>query len=221
MKVNEIFKSIDGEGIRQGFLCSFVRFYGCNLRCNYCDTRYACEGNSFTEMSPKEILQELNKLNVFNITLTGGEPLCQPEISDLVSLLVDNGYQVNIETNGSVDFSKIWSDSCRAKFGSKLFLTVDCKLPDSGMCRMMNIRCFSHLQSNDVLKFVVQSRDDLIFAESIINNLKINAQIYFSSVFGKIEPAEIVEFMKERKLNNVRLQLQIHKFIWEPTQRGV
>ncbi len=222
MKVNEIFTSIDGEGIRQGFLCSFVRLYGCNLHCSYCDTRYACENNSYTDLSIGQILDRLNGFNVYNVTITGGEPLLAEGIKELVQTLADNGYFVNIETNGSVDYSRIWTREERKSLSDRLFLTVDYKLPDSGMEKMMAPGNFKELQSGDVLKFVVQSRKDLLAMRDFLNsNQHISASIYVSPVFGRIAPREIVEFMQEFNLTGVRVQLQIHKFIWAPDTKGV
>jgi 7-carboxy-7-deazaguanine synthase len=222
LKVNEIFTSIDGEGIRQGYLCSFVRLYGCNLKCNYCDTRYACEGGKYTEMTVSQIVSKLNEYHVRNITVTGGEPLLAPEIKQLVAVLAADGYRINIETNGSVDYSGIWTDEERKQLGKRLFLTVDYKLPDSGMVRMMKHNCFERLQSDDVLKFVVQSRNDLLaMKDFLMHNPQICTHVYVSPVFGKISPREIVEFMQEFNLVDIRIQLQIHKFIWDPATRGV
>ena len=221
-KVNEIFTSIDGEGIRQGYLCSFVRLYGCNLHCNYCDTRYACEQNNYTSMSLAQIVARLQEYKVKRVTITGGEPLLAENIKELVAKLVSESFYINIETNGSVDYSKLWSDEERYEIGDQLFLTVDYKLPDSKMVKMMNEHCFKHLRSQDVLKFVVQSRDDLVAMKQFLElHQEIRSHIYVSPVFGKIEPKEIVAYMQDQHLEKIRLQLQIHKFIWDPKTKGV
>ena len=109
MKIVEIFSSIDGEGIRTGYLCTFIRTYGCNLRCNYCDSLYASTNNNYSEMSISEIVKKCSELGNERITLTGGEPLIQPNVIDLISCLIESGFEVNIETNGSVDIFDIRS----------------------------------------------------------------------------------------------------------------
>lgn len=219
--VNEIFQSIEGEGIRQGLPSTFVRFYGCNLHCSYCDTRYACEGNSFMKMSISDIVAEASKAKVKAVTLTGGEPLRQKYIPELVDALINIGHEINIETNGSVDYSEIFPADVRDKYGNRLFFTVDRKSPGSGMENMMNPKCFELLRPYDVLKFVVGDICDLEAAEAFIRKLGPICHIYLSPVFGKIQPAEIVNFMHKRDLSFVRIQVQLHRIIWDPSARGV
>ena len=208
MKVNEIFVSIEGEGKRAGELATFIRLTGCNLRCSYCDTAYAFEEG--TEMSVPDILKQVPE-GIPNVTLTGGEPLCQ-EPHELLGAL--RHHMVNIETNGSVDLAPY------RKY-SNVFFTVDYKCPTSGMESRMLEQNFLHLRPGDVLKFVVGSTGDLETAFDFCREYRPDCQIYISPVFGKIEPAEIVDFMKEKNTVHWRLQLQLHKFIWNPEQRGV
>lgn len=215
MNVNEIFCSIEGEGKRAGYPCVFVRFNGCNLRCSYCDTAYAQEECKGMEMSSKEIAKKVQSFGFDKVTLTGGEPLLQEYIGSLISELVSRGMQVNIETNGSVEIDH------KSYSPDELFYTVDYKCPSSGMSRKMNSKTFSRLRSSDVLKFVVGSKEDMEDALRIINVYDPPCQIFFSPVFGKIEPVAIVDFIKEHYLKNVRVQLQLHKFIWDPEERGV
>lgn len=215
MNVNEIFCSIEGEGKRAGYPCVFVRFNGCNLRCSYCDTAYAQEECKGIEMSPKEIAIKVRSFGFDKVTLTGGEPLLQEDIELLVHELVSRGMQVNIETNGSVEIEHTSYSS------DELFYTVDYKCPSSGMSRKMNPKAFVRLRFEDVLKFVVGSKEDMEDALRIINVYDPPCQIFFSPVFGKIEPVAIVDFIKEHYLKNVRIQLQLHKFIWDPEERGV
>ena len=125
MKVVEIFKSIDGEGIRVGYPVTFIRLAGCNLRCNYCDTKYSYENEKFTEMTPQKIYNRVYKLGGRRITLTGGEPLIHKDVKVLVDLLIDKGYEVNIETNGSVDITGYLSKN--------IIVTMDYKCAGSGM----------------------------------------------------------------------------------------
>ena len=159
----------------------------------------------------------MKSTGVKNVTLTGGEPLLQTNIAYLIELLGESGSEVEIETNGSVPLKNIVSLSPRPA------VTADYKLPSSGMENHMLTENFSYLTLRDAVKFVVGDKCDLARAEEIIKGYGLidRCRIYFSPVFGKIKPEEIAEFMKERKLNGVRLQLQLHKIIWEPDMRGV
>lgn len=215
MFVNEIFQSIEGEGIRVGHLTTFIRLCGCNLRCSYCDTSYAFSRKGSREMTPEEILQECQNISIGNkITLTGGEPLIHEEVDSLIYLLKDNGFEINVETNGSV-FPRIPSEQ------GKLFYTMDYKCPSSGESDKMSCVAIANLAPFDVLKFVVDSRKDLDAAQEVITYTGTRARIYLSPVFGKIEPREIVEYMQEYKMHDCAVQLQLHKFIWDPNKRGV
>lgn len=214
MKVVEIFKSIDGEGKRTGLPTTFIRLFGCNLHCSYCDTRYGCEGNDYTEMSVQEIVDKVGELGLDSITVTGGEPLIHEDILQLVDCLSYNGYRVNIETNGSVDLRTI------PRF-RKLFFTMDYKCPTSLMENKMNLDNFKYLVKKDVLKFVVGSIQDLDKAREIIMKYNPCCKVYISPVFEKIEPQEIVEYVLKNNLNNCYVQVQLHKIIWNPEERGV
>lgn len=214
MKVVEIFKSIDGEGKRAGLPTTFIRLYGCNLHCSYCDTRYGCEDNNYTELSITDILNTVKKLGLKSITLTGGEPLIHEDVNCLIQTLLKHGCCVNIETNGSVNIEKY----CGV---SGLFLTMDYKCSSSDMKNKMNLHNLTLLNTTDVLKFVVGSDKDLQDALYILNTYYPRCQVYFSPVFGKIEPAHIVDFMLKNNLDNCKVQLQMHKIIWDPDKRGV
>ena len=217
-KIDEKFVSINGEGQRAGELAVFLRFCGCNLNCGYCDTHWANTSDVKYELaSAEEIVAYVKSTGVKNVTLTGGEPLLQANIAYLIGLLGASGAEVEIETNGSVPLKNIVSISPRPA------VTADYKLPSSGMEKYMLTENFSYLTLRDAVKFVVGDNCDLMRAEQIINEygLTDRCRVYFSPVFGKIKPVEITEFIKERKLNGVRLQLQLHKIIWEPDMRGV
>ena len=211
MKVVEIFKSIDGEGIRVGYPVTFIRLAGCNLRCNYCDTKYSYENEKFTEMTPQEIYKRVYKLGGRRITLTGGEPLIHKDVKVLVDLLIDKGYEVNIETNGSVDITLF--------LDKHTIITMDYKCAGSGMEDKMLLDNISKLRKLDVLKFVVSDDNDLDTVQRIYQNTK--ATVYISPVFGRIEPKQIVEYMLEHNMENCRVQVQLHKIIWNPEERGV
>lgn len=218
-RVAERFVSINGEGRRAGELAVFIRFAGCNLRCSYCDTAWAWGYDApAEEMTAAEILAYIRDCGVRNVTLTGGEPLSQPGIIELLRELADyNKISVEIETNGSVDVSEV----CR--LADRPLLTMDYKLPDSGMEGRMLTENFAHLDGRDVVKFVCGSRSDLVRAADIMQEYGLIDRIgvFLSPVFGRIDPAEMVEFVKERRLNGVKIQLQLHKFIWPPEMRGV
>ena len=210
MLVNEIFYSIEGEGIRAGMPCVFVRLFGCNLNCSYCDTRYSCEGTDYTVMSVQEVVDAVENFHCPNVTITGGEPLIHSGINTLLTTLVNDGYKVNVETNGSVV----------PEIDGPIY-TVDFKTKCSGMSDKMNVKAFTVLDRSDVVKFVVASIEDLEQALSFVEGNNIVANIFVSPVFGKIELSEIAEFLKKHRLYNWRMQIQLHKYIWEPTKRGV
>ena len=220
MKVAEKFISINGEGTRAGELAVFVRFVGCNLRCTYCDTMWANEpGCPYEEMTPAQICDYVRSTGISNVTLTGGEPLLQKQMEELIGQLIrDCGVRVEIETNGAVDLHPF----AQIPEGRPSF-TMDYKLPSSGCEDRMITENFSVLQAQDTVKFVSGSREDLERAAEIIEEYGLldRCYVYFSPVFGKIEPAEIVDFMLENKLNKARIQIQMHKVIWDPNERGV
>ena len=213
MKVVEIFKSIDGEGKRAGLPTTFIRLHGCNLSCSYCDSKYACTGDEYTEMTPEQIIEYVLDLGINSVTVTGGEPLIHDDINFLLEKLNHFGFDVNVETNGSQNISV-------NRFPGVWF-TVDYKCPTSKMTDQMNPYLFEHqLRSNDVLKFVVGSEEDMNAALQVIEKYRPNCSIYFSPVFG-FDAKKIVEFMMEHELYHCKVQLQLHKYIWDKDTRGV
>jgi 7-carboxy-7-deazaguanine synthase len=154
---------------------------------------------------------------VKNVTLTGGEPLLQENLGELIDILMEQGNSVEIETNGSISIEELSKRNNRPSF------TLDYKLPDSGMEKAMELRNYNFLRKKDTVKFVSGSISDLETAVKIIEKYELlkRCSVYISPVFGKINPADIVEFMKKNNLNGVKLQLQLHKFIWNPEERGV
>jgi 7-carboxy-7-deazaguanine synthase len=216
MQVVEKFLSINGEGWRAGETALFIRFRGCNLRCSYCDTMWANEADCpFEEESPRALADYALQTGIRNVTLTGGEPLLQKDIKELIRLLLEEGLRVEIETNGAV--------SIEGFEGARPVFTMDYKLPSSGYESRMLLKNMERLRKEDTVKFVSGSRQDLERALEIIRayDLTERCHVYFSPVFGAIEPAEIVGFLLEHKLNDVRLQIQMHKVIWDPDKRGV
>ena len=218
-KVAEIFTSINGEGTKAGQTAVFVRFTGCNLNCSYCDTKWANEPNAeYKLMTDREILSRIKETGIKNVTLTGGEPLLREGIYELLEEIAKDGFlQAEIETNGSIDLKPFCDIENRPSF------TMDYKLPSSGMEKHMCLENFEILEKKDTVKFVSGSIEDLKKALEIIRkyDLSRRCHVYISPVFGSIEPAKIVDFMVENKLNDVNLQLQLHKFIWDPNMRGV
>ena len=221
MDVNEIFYSIEGEGIRAGMPCVFVRFNGCNLNCNYCDTSYAHKSSDCdnSDMLVNQIVENIRFYGCPNVTLTGGEPLLQHDIDDLIYQLTRLNFNVNIETNGTINAYDL-----RNTDNSNVIVTMDYKCISSGVDRPKNLDNYMDLQSKDVLKFVVGTQEDMDEAFRIISALYIadvHPNIYFSPVFGKIEPSEIAEFLKNHGLYDCKVQVQLHKILWDPNKRGV
>ena len=214
--VNEIFNSIDGEGTRAGSLATFIRLAGCNIRCSYCDTSYSLKATDGKIMMIDEIISEVSKYNCKHITLTGGEPLIHNNCILLVKKLIDSGYIVNIETNGTLDISEYLIDNC--------IITMDYKTPSSKMEHKMYIENLDKLRENDVLKFVC-SRSDLERVREVILNNNFECWIYLSPVFNQIEVKELVYFIKqldeEIDTEKIRVQVQLHKVIWDSKERGV
>lgn len=229
-KVIEIFGSIDGEGRRAGELTTFIRLSGCNLKCSWCDTNYSQDGKCGEFMSLEEIMDKVREIGYHNITVTGGEPLIHNEVDKLLATLSEENYDVNVETNGSKDPTPYIKDT---KHYKNVWFTIDYKAKSSGMQKAMKIENFYSLRDKDVIKFVVGNRQELEDALIVLTQLEshwslygLNGNmpplVYFSPVFGMIEPVEIVEFMKEKNLSKfVRVQLQLHKIIWDPNKRGV
>ena len=218
-RVVETFTSINGEGRKAGELAFFLRLAGCNLNCSYCDTKWANEtGVKYTVMDENEIYRIIKDSGVKNVTITGGEPLFRKDMEILFEKLnADRELSVEIETNGSVDLSHFLAVCNNISF------TMDYKLPSSGMENRMCLSNFDILRETDTVKFVSGSIKDLEKAKEIIEkyDLTKKVKVYLSPVFGKIEPSDMVEFMKDNNMNDVRLQLQLHKFIWEPDKKGV
>ncbi|MGN0606765.1 MAG: putative 7-carboxy-7-deazaguanine synthase QueE [Oscillospiraceae bacterium] len=217
--VAEKFISINGEGTHAGQLAVFVRFTGCNLNCSYCDTKWANQNNTpYETMTANQIYDYIKQSGITNVTITGGEPLMQKNIYSLLETLsADKSLYVEIETNGSIPIETF------ARLKNPPVFTMDYKLPFSQMENFMNKDNFNYLTKNDTIKFVIADENDMNTALKIINQYSLTeiCNVYFSPVFSCINPADIVEFMKEHKLNNVNFQLQMHKYIWSPDAKGV
>ncbi len=217
--VVEKFVSINGEAAHAGELACFIRFAGCNLNCSYCDTAWANKQDVLSEaLTCEEIYDYIVRSGVFNVTLTGGEPLLQPDIDKLLYKLSQNhNLRTEVETNGSIDVSEYFG------LGGNIEFTIDYKLPGSGMSDKMCLNNFKNVRPVDTVKFVVSDYNDLEEAKKVIDyyGLADKTRVYLSSAFNIITPRDIVAFMIENNMNKVRIQLQMHKYIWEPNRKGV
>jgi len=211
LKVNEIFYSIQGESTYAGLPCVFVRLTYCNLRCNYCDTEYAFyEGQ---EMSIEQIVQQVTGYRCRLVEVTGGEPLIQPAVYPLLKQLADNGFEVLLETGGHMDISQV---------DPRVKRIVDVKCPSSGEAKKMHWPNLKVLKADDQVKFVIGDRIDFDYAVNVVKDYKLTERcsVLFSPVFGRLKNLTLAEWILESGLP-VRMQIQLHKYIWPPEQRGV
>ena len=209
MKVNEIFYSIQGEGILVGVPSIFLRLTGCNLRCSYCDTKYAYVQGE--EMSIPAILDAIKKFTCTNICITGGEPLLQKDTVKLIETLLQKNYKLCLETNGSISIKKL--------VGKKsLVISLDIKCPSSGSHEQMNIKNISYLSEKDQLKFIINNKKDYNYAKEILKRYNPSCNVFFQSVWGT-NPQKLASWILNDRLP-VRLALQLHKIIWGE-KRGV
>ncbi len=217
LMINEIFYSIQGESTHAGKPCVFVRLTYCNLRCVYCDTAYA-----FYEGSPMALCDVLKKVASYHCSLveiTGGEPLLQPAVLSLMKQLCDQGYQVLLETSGSRSVRRV---------DPRVIKIMDIKCPSSAMAHKNFPGNLDYLLPHDEVKFVLGDRRDYEWAKAFIRTHGLHQKVHailFSPVFEWLAPATLANWMLEDHLQkqfpNVRLQLQLHKYIWSPDQRGV
>ena len=209
--VNEIFYSIQGESSHAGRPCVFIRLTYCNLRCSYCDTEYAFEEGTATSID--EILGTVRNHGCKLVEVTGGEPLVQENVYELFTRLCGEGYEVLLETGGSLDISRV---------DPRVKRIVDFKCPSSRMVKKIFWENVNHLKTGDEVKFVVGTREDYEWTREMIRLHGIDGRcpVWMSVVFGELEPVLLAGWILEDRLN-VRLQLQLHKYVWSPGQRGV
>ena len=203
--VNEIFYSIQGESVYSGRPCVFVRLTGCNLRCSYCDTLYAYENG--IEMEIDQILKQVDLFNCPLVEITGGEPLIQSETPLLIYSLLENGHELMLETNGSLDIS-IVDERC--------IKIVDIKCPSSMESDKNDLENLNNINRKDQVKFVIGNRKDYEYAKKIkemIPDRFPGHHILFSPVSGEIVPSQLAKWILEDKLD-VRFHLQLHNIIW-------
>ncbi len=211
LQITEIFHSIQGESTRVGQPCVFVRLTGCPLRCTWCDTEYAFHGG---ETMPLEaIVDRVQSYGCPLVEVTGGEPLHQPGALVLLQKLCDTGYQVMIETSGSFDISAI---------DPRVSIIMDVKCPGSGMTDQMRWANIEHLSHKDEVKFVLKDQTDYEWAADIVKHYRLGERctVLFSPVFGSLDLQPLAERILSDRLP-VRMQMQLHKLIWDPETRGV
>ncbi len=202
MKICEIFKSIQGEGLTMGVPTVFVRAVGCNLRCSWCDTQYSMSGG--TEMSVSEIMDEIGDCRT--VCITGGEPMLQPDVYDLFDSLIRKDKLIVLETNGSVDLSKVPKDD-------HILISMDIKCPSSGESEKMLDSNLEYLSKKDQLKFIIQDQRDLDFAIDYIRKMRPDTNM----IFGPVGGTDKLEWLVDEVLKNdldVRVLPQLHKIIW-------
>ena len=211
LRINEIFYSIQGESSNAGLRCVFVRLTYCNLRCSYCDTEYAFfEG---TDMELSEILEKIASYKCNLVEITGGEPLIQNNVHLLMTVLCDGGYQVMLETAGHLDITPV---------DRRVRIIMDIKCPSSGESEKNRWENLNLIKPDDEVKFVIGDRSDFDWACNIMQKHKLsdNCHVIFSPVFGKMSNLELANLIIAHNLP-VRMQLQLHKYIWSPGKRGV
>ena len=212
LNVTEIFYSIQGESLYAGKPCAFIRLSGCNLRCHYCDTRYAYEPGK--SMPIEAILFQIKDYACPLVEITGGEPLLQPETPYLATALLDAGYVVLIETNGSLPLNRM---------DRRCSIIMDLKGPSSGASDQNDPDNLKRLSKKDQLKCVIGDWNDYQFARDHLDALPKDFpidQVLFSPLYDQLAPQQLAHWILEDHLN-VRMQLQLHKIIWPQIDRGV
>ncbi len=210
--IHEIYISVQGESTFAGLPCVFVRTSVCDLRCTWCDTPHAF--NRGERMTRAAVREQALAFDCPLIEITGGEPLLQPDVLPLMAELCDAGKTVLLETSGAHDVGHV---------DKRVHIIMDLKCPDSGECDRNLWPNLAKLKPTDQIKFVIASRRDWDWTEQTIREHRLDERFHVlvSTVFGNVTPRDLVEWLLDAKLPRVRMQLQMHKYIWEPTTRGV
>lgn len=204
LKIHEIFYSLQGESSRIGLPTVFIRLTGCPLRCGYCDTAYAFQGGE--NLRVDEVLQRAAAFGAHYVTVTGGEPLAQKESLDLMRQLCNAGYDVSLETGGSLDISGV---------DPRVSVILDIKTPGSGEMQKNLWRNIGHLKPADEVKFVLCDRQDYEWARQTVAEHAIadKCGVLFSPAYGQLDPSDLAGWILQDKLP-VRMQVQLHKLLW-------
>ena len=204
LRITEIFYSLQGESCSVGLPTIFIRLTGCPLRCGYCDTAYAFQGGEWLELD--EILNQVVDLKCQNVCVTGGEPLAQKACFEFLTQLCDAGYQVSLETSGSLDISSV---------DERVVTVMDLKTPSSGEAEKNLYSNIEHLREHDQLKFVISDREDFDWACEQLNKYELSkrCEVLFSPVFSELEPTQLADWILAEHLP-VRMQVQLHKLLW-------
>lgn len=204
VRITEIFCSIQGESAYTGWPTTFVRLTGCPMRCTYCDTAYAFHGGK--KHSIEEIVDQVASYGAKHVTVTGGEPLAQPECIDLLTALCDQGYQVSLETGNAIDISAV---------DPRVYIVLDIKTPASGEESNNRYTNLDHLKKTDALKFVICDEADYQWSADMVQQqgLASRCEVFFSPAGDSQSPTALADWILRDKLP-VRMQIQLHKVLW-------
>ena len=204
LKVFEIFYSLQGESSRVGLPTIFIRLSGCPMRCHYCDTAYAFQGGSMMGMD--DIMSSIKKYDTRYVTVTGGEPLAQKEVLNLLKMLADNDYEVSLETGGGLSIKEV---------DPRIKIILDIKTPESGEEKKNHWENLEVINSKDEIKFVLCSRGDYEWAKQILDQYQLTekCEILFSPVYQKLNATDLGNWILKDQLH-VRMQIQLHKLLW-------
>jgi 7-carboxy-7-deazaguanine synthase len=208
LKISEVFHSIQGESTLAGFPTVFVRLTGCPLRCTWCDTEYAFAGGQWMEI--EDIIENIKSYKTPYVCVTGGEPLAQRRCIKLLDQLIENGFNVSLETSGALSVADV---------NDKVTTVMDLKAPGSGEEQKNLYENINYLDAKDQIKFVIKDRTDYHWCLDIINryNLIDKCEVLLSPVAGEIDPKDLAQWILDDKLL-VRFQLQLHKILWDDAQ---
>jgi len=204
LRVSEIFYSLQGEARTAGAPTVFIRLTGCPLRCRYCDTEYAFTGGE--RMAVTDIIERVSNYGASLVTVTGGEPLAQKDVQTLLTGLCNAGYQVSLETGGSLDIRPV---------DPRVSVVLDIKTPGSGESQKNLLRNLEHIHAKDQIKFVICDRADYEWSREFLQQHKLSeiCDVWFSPSFGEVDPGQMADWILQDHLP-VRLQLQLHKLLW-------
>jgi 7-carboxy-7-deazaguanine synthase len=204
LKIFEIFYSLQGESTRMGWPTIFIRLSGCPMRCHYCDTAYAFQGGSMMDI--EDIMTSIKKYDTRYVTVTGGEPLAQKEVHNLLKTLADSNYEVSIETGGGLSIKEV---------DPRIKIILDIKTPESGEEKKNHWENLEIIESKDEIKFVLCSREDYDWAKKILDQYKLTQKcsVLFSPVYQKLDVTDLGNWILKDQLH-VRMQIQLHKLLW-------